>query len=220
MKAYLGGFVGSKPGRVKSPLSPLTRNSSAHFARRSGWACCHDFDLPSTTFFSKALPVRVFGVDLITKYNKVTALLVMAINVLLIVQFVDGFPPWCIGLLCLYGVFYFFCCAMMVADDLKRGAVSARGNVTLVEKERRHLRRACVACVACGAGVRICQRPTSSCSAEIRAARGSIICFGALVIVRARAAYRSSASMIAWRSPSKEIDALLVVLAYHGRRQR
>lgn len=47
------------------------------------------------------------------------AMIVMAINVLLIVQFLENFPAWGVALVCLYGCFYFFCMYSMVADDLR-----------------------------------------------------------------------------------------------------
>ena len=56
--------------------------------------------------------------------TRLLALLVMAINVLLIVQYLQDLnPAWWVTLLVgVFGVFYFFICACLVWDDLKAGA--------------------------------------------------------------------------------------------------
>ena len=56
--------------------------------------------------------------------TRLLALLVMAINVLLIVQYLQDLDPawWVTLLVGIFGVFYFFICACLVWDDLKAGA--------------------------------------------------------------------------------------------------
>ena len=57
------------------------------------------------------------------------ALLVMAINVLLIVEYLQDLDPawWVTLLVGIFGVFYFFICACLVWDDLKAGARALLG---------------------------------------------------------------------------------------------
>ena len=59
--------------------------------------------------------------------TRLLALLVMAINVLLIVQYLQDLDPswWVTLLVGIFGVFYFFICACLVWDDLKAGARSS-----------------------------------------------------------------------------------------------
>ena len=63
---------------------------------------------------SAALLGRFRSHGLLLVVSIVLALLVMAINVILIIQFIDGYPAWAIGLVCLYGIFYFSCCSIII----------------------------------------------------------------------------------------------------------
>jgi len=74
---------------------------------------------------SAALLGRFRSHGLLLVVSIVLALLVMAINVILIIQFIDGYPAWAIGLVCLYGIFYFSCCSVMIADELARVRAAA-----------------------------------------------------------------------------------------------
>ena len=67
--------------------------------------------------------------------TRLLALLVMAINVLLIVQYLQDLDPawWVTLLVGIPGVFYFFICACLVWDDLKAGA-RALGSAEDIER--------------------------------------------------------------------------------------
>ena len=65
-------------------------------------------------------PARCRAVaTLISPLFFILALLVIAVNVVLVVQFVDVWPPIATICVCLYGCFYAFLCVSMVWDDFK-----------------------------------------------------------------------------------------------------
>ena len=80
--------------------------------------------LPVLHFASSADLGRFRSSTTMLVITRLLALLVMAINVLLIVQYLQDLDPawWVTLLIGIFGVFYFFICACLVWDDLKAGA--------------------------------------------------------------------------------------------------
>ena len=69
---------------------------------------------------SRRLMGRFRSRPLMLAITTTLALLVMAINVYLVIQFFDGMSAAVVACICVYGVFYFGVCVAMVWDDLKR----------------------------------------------------------------------------------------------------
>ena len=69
---------------------------------------------------SRRLMGRFRSRPLMLAITTTLALLVMAINVYLVIQFFDGMSTAVVACICVYGVFYFGVCVAMVWDDLRR----------------------------------------------------------------------------------------------------